>query len=87
MAEHGHPSLLTPPSGVYTRRTFLRMAGGRALRRGGVLAVVARGPLRLAAAKPLLGPVGGVFSLFTWAGYDGEGCPRWTRGTPTRRSS
>jgi spermidine/putrescine-binding protein len=64
---------LTPPEGVYTRRSFLRIAGGAglALGAGGVLA----GPAAAVAESVLAEGVGGTFNLFTWAGYEGTGVP------------
>jgi spermidine/putrescine transport system substrate-binding protein len=65
---------LTPPEGVHTRRTFLRLAGaaGLALGVGGSLG----GPASAALAGNLSEQaVGGPFNLFTWAGYDGLAVP------------
>lgn len=60
--------LVRPPEGVYTRRTFLKMAGasGLAVGAGGLLAACSS-----AGSSPSAGAVGGPFNLFTWAGYDG----------------
>ncbi len=77
MSQDLRPSVIRPPNGVYTRRSFLRYAGGAAaaIGAGGVLAACGAGasPSPSGSAKPTLAPVGGPFNLFTWAGYDGKG--------------
>ena len=55
---------LTPPPGAFSRRSFLRLAGG------GAVAVGAGGLLTSTSLAAELA-VGGDFDLFTWAGYDG----------------
>jgi spermidine/putrescine transport system substrate-binding protein len=55
---------LEPPEGVYTRRHFLRLAGGTAL------AVAGGGLLSASEAVASLEAVGGALNLFTWQGYD-----------------
>lgn len=59
--------ILKPPPGVYSRRTFLRMAGATTLVVGtpGLLAACGGGD------KASSAEVGGPFNLFQWAGYDG----------------
>ena len=65
-----------PPAGVYSRRTFLRLAGasGAVLGTSGLLAACggssASSSGSAASSGSSVGPVGGPFNLFTWQGYD-----------------
>lgn len=65
-----------PPAGVYSRRTFLRLAGASTAVLGttGVLAACggssASSSGSAASGGSSVGPVGGPFNLFTWQGYD-----------------
>jgi spermidine/putrescine transport system substrate-binding protein len=65
--------LLRPPAGVYSRRTFLKIAGAGAatIGAGGLIAACGGG----ATPAPSAGKVGGPLNSFTWAGYDGKGVP------------
>ena len=65
-----------PPAGVYSRRTFLRLAGAGSavLGTSGLLAACggssASSSGSAASSGSSVGPVGGPFNLFTWQGYD-----------------
>jgi hypothetical protein len=64
-----------PPEGVYSRRTFLKLAGAGSVALGasGVLAACGGSSASSSSAASggsSVGAVGGPFNLFTWQGYD-----------------
>src|SRR5579862_4003739 len=61
----------TAPEGVFTRRSFLRLAGGTAAALGGASMLGAFPAAGLAdAATASASKVGGQLTIFTWQGYD-----------------